>query len=144
MTMQPFKSAMIQMLVEGGRKDANLRCAQELIAEAAAAGSVVAVLPESMDLGWTHPSARSEAEPVPDGAVCRMLREAARKHGIYICSSLTELAPEGVYNSAVLIDPAGRVLAHHRKINELDIAGTFISGEIASTWLTRLWATSVS
>jgi predicted amidohydrolase len=34
---------------------------------------------------------------------------------------LVERADDRFYNSAVLLDPSGRLLLHHRKINELDI-----------------------
>ena len=130
----PFKLALIQMSVRGGRKQENLQHAVELIAQAAAAGADVILLPEAMTLGWTHPSSRAQADAIPDGESCRVLRDAARRHGKYICSGLIEksIEPafdaanpgatvERVYNAAVLIDPAGEVILHHRKLNELDI-----------------------
>ena len=63
----PFKLALLQMHVEGGDRSRNLARAGELIAGAAASGADLALLPEAMDLGWTHPAARQQAEPVPDG-----------------------------------------------------------------------------
>jgi predicted amidohydrolase len=116
-----FKLAMVQMLVEGGRREENLQRAARLIAEAAGNGARVIVLPEAMDLGWTHSSARELAGAIPDGPTCSMLRESARRHGVYICSGLIEAAGGRVFNSAVLIDPAGRVVLQHRKLNELDV-----------------------
>ena len=62
-----FKLALIQMLVRGGAKEENVSRAAELIAEAAGKGAEVALLPEALDLGWTHPSAKTDAEPVPEG-----------------------------------------------------------------------------
>ncbi len=119
--MSAFTLALCQMHVTGGQVEANRTRARELLAEAAAQGAEVAVLPECMDCGWTHPVAREAAEPVPDGATCRMLRDAAREHRMYVCSGLVERAGESIYNAAVLIGPDGEVLIHHRKINELDI-----------------------
>src|SRR5262249_60107265 len=81
-----FKLALVQMRVDGGRKDENLRRADERIAEAAARGADVILLPEAMDLGWTHPSARRETDPDPDASTCRRLRDAARRHRRYVCS----------------------------------------------------------
>lgn len=113
---------MGQMRVEGGQKQRNLARAEERIAEAAAGGANVVLLPECMDLGWTHPSSLTQAEPVPDGAPCRRLSQAAATHGVYVCSGLTEKASDGrVYNAAVLIDHQGRVRSLHRKLNELTI-----------------------
>jgi predicted amidohydrolase len=116
-----FKLALAQMRVDGGRKDDNLRRAEDRIAQAAAHGADVVLLPEALDLGWTHPSARREADPIPDGPACARLRAAARRHGRHMCAGLTERAGEQVYNAAVLIDPHGDVILHHRKLNELAI-----------------------
>ena len=116
-----FKLAMLQMRVVGGALETNLLHASEMIAEAAAQGAQVVLLPEAMDLGWTHPSALTLAEPVPEGKPASLLCMLAKKHGIYICSGLTEKDGEKVYNSAVLIDPRGDIILLHRKINELDI-----------------------
>jgi predicted amidohydrolase len=116
-----FTLALAQMKVVGGEMDTNLAHAGEMIAEAAAKGAQVVLLPEAMDLGWTDPSALTRAEPVPEGKVAMFLSKAARKHGVYVCSGLTEIDGETVYNSAVLINPEGEIILLHRKINELDI-----------------------
>jgi len=71
------------MLVEGGRKEANLRRALERINEAAGHGAQVVVLPEALTLGWTHPSANSDADEIPDGFSCAELRDAARRKAVY-------------------------------------------------------------
>ena len=47
--------ALIQMLVEGGDKEGNLCRAEERVAEAGRQGAEVVVLPEALNLGWTHP-----------------------------------------------------------------------------------------
>jgi len=120
-----FKLALAQMLVEGGRKEANLRRALERINEAAANGAQVVVLPETMTLGWTHWSATRDADEIPEGDCCLRLREAARGNRIYVCVGLVERAGLLVFNSAVLIDPSGEVILCHRKLNELEIAHEF-------------------
>ena len=91
------------------------------IGEAAAQGCRLVVLPECLDLGWTDPSARDLARPIP-GPHAERLAQAAREHRIYVAAGLVERAGDRLYNAAVLIGPEGRVLLHHRKINELDIA----------------------
>jgi predicted amidohydrolase len=50
-----------------------------------------------------------------------LLRRAAQRHHVYVCSGLVEREREKFFNSAVLINPAGEVILHHRKINELEI-----------------------
>ena len=113
--------AMGQMLVEGGQPDENLGRAVQMIRDAAAQGCQVIVLPECLDLGWTHPSARRLAEPIP-GARSETLCRAAREAAVYVVAGLTERADTCIYNAAVLIAPDGRILLAHRKINVLDIA----------------------
>lgn len=110
------------MRVDGGAKEANLARAERLIGEAAAAGAQVALLPETLNLGWTHGSARTDADEIPDGESCRRLRAAAKRHGVFVCAGLVERADAMRFNSAVLIGPQGEVLLHHRKLNELEIA----------------------
>jgi predicted amidohydrolase len=118
---ESFKLALCQMKVVGGNRALNLTHAGEMIAEAAAKGADIILLPEAMDLGWTDPSALTEAEPVPEGKTCAFLADRAKRHGVYICSGLIEKAGEKVYNSAVIINPNGELILLHRKINELDI-----------------------
>lgn len=113
--------AMGQMLVEGGAADANLERAGRMIAEAAAQGCRIVVLPECLDAGWTHPASREIAQPVP-GATSDRIAAAAREAGIYVVAGLTEREGDAIYNAAVLVSPEGEILLKHRKLNELDIA----------------------
>ncbi len=115
------------MQVEGGEKIRNLNHAVELIAEAAANGAQVALLPECLDLGWTHPSSLTEAEPVSIGFPCTTLINAAIENKIYVCAGLTEKADDKIFNSAVIIDKNGIIKCLHRKINELEIGYEFYS-----------------
>lgn len=120
-----LKLALIQMAVIGGDKHANLLRAARLISEASAAGADIALLPETFDLGWTHPSSLKEAESIPGGRPYQMLVEAAATSGIMVCAGLTELDEGVVYNCAVLIDHDGKLLCKHRKLNELTIGHEF-------------------
>jgi predicted amidohydrolase len=117
-----FKLALVQMRVEGGAKEANLARAESNIAAAARAGAQIVLLPEALNLGWTHRSAANEADEIPDGETCRRLRTAARAHARYVCAGFVERSGPQRFNSAVLIDPRGDVLLHHRKIHELALA----------------------
>ena len=109
------------MSVKGGDKSTNLNHAVELIKEAATNGADVVLLPECLDLGWTHPSSLELAEPIPDGEPCKALQKAAKENKVYVCAGLTEKAGENVYNAAVIISPDGEIMRKHRKLNELDI-----------------------
>ena len=134
---QPFRLALAQMYVKPGDAPANLRRAQTLIGQAAAGGAHVVVLPETMDCGWTNPLAWLFAANIPGGWTVKWLQDAAREFGLYVCAGLVEReGPDDdprledpafrsgatLYNAAVLIDPRGNLLLHHRKLSELDIA----------------------
>src|SRR5258708_2922865 len=93
-----FKLSLIQMRVNGGSRTKNLERAARLGGEAVQAGGEVLLLPEAMDLGWTDPSAKTEAGTIPDGATCSFLRELARKHRVHLCAGLTERDGDVVYN----------------------------------------------
>lgn len=118
---RPFKLALAQMKVVGGRREQNLRHAAELVDAAAALGAEVVLLPEAADVGWTHPRSRALAAPVPGGEACTAYCEAARRNKVYVCAGLTERVGELVFNAAILVSPAGEVLLRHRKLNELAI-----------------------
>jgi len=115
------KLAMGQMLVEGGKLRENLRRAVEMVRQAAAQRTQIVVLPECLDLGWTHSSARRLAERIP-GRASDELGRAAKEAGIYVVAGLTERCEDRLFNAAVLIAPDGEILSKHRKINVLDIA----------------------
>lgn len=138
------KLAMGQMLVEGGRPRENLRRAHDMIGGAAGQGCRAIVLPECLDLGWTHPSARKLAEPIPgptSGRLCRAAADAA----LYVVAGLTERAAQRIYNAAVLIDPGGEILLKHRKINILDIAqDLYATGDRLSAVRTSLGTIGVN
>jgi predicted amidohydrolase len=112
---------MGQMLVEGGQFDANLQRAVELVREAADHGCQVIVLPECLDVGWTHPSARQLAQPIP-GKPSDLLCQAAADAPIHVVAGLTERDGTRIFNSAILVADDGTILLKHRKINVLDIA----------------------
>jgi predicted amidohydrolase len=120
-----FRLALVQMRVDGGDPDANLARAAERVETAARLGAQVVLLPECMDLGWTHPSAQSLAGPIPGGRTFESLCASAVRNGIYLCAGIVERDGERTYNSAVLIGPEGDLLLKHRKLNELDIGHPF-------------------
>jgi predicted amidohydrolase len=117
-----FRLAMVQMYVEGGALDANISHATEQISEAARNDAHIALLPEVMDLGWTHSSALELAGRVPGGKAYEALAGAARENNIFVCAGIVEKDGDRIYNTAVLIDNRGKLLIRHRKLNELDIA----------------------
>jgi predicted amidohydrolase len=115
-----YLAGMAQILVEGGDPDANLDRAIAMIERAAAEQCRVVVLPECLDFGWTDPSARAGAQPIP-GRHSDRLAAAARANQIWVVAGLVERDRDRLYNASILLDRSGELVLHHRKINELDI-----------------------
>jgi predicted amidohydrolase len=116
-----FTLGMAQILVEGGQPEINLARGVARIGEAARLGCQLVVLPECMDLGWAHSSARHMAQSIP-GPHSDQLAQAAQENQLFVVAGLVEKAGNDIYNSAILIDPQGTIRLLHRKINVLDIA----------------------
>lgn len=133
-TKRSIRIGMGQLLVEGGEPERNLARAEDLAKEAAAAKCDILLLPECMDLAWTHPSAKLEAQPIP-GIYSELLCQFARDYNLYICAGLTEKTSGGrIYNTAVFIDATGKILHTYRKINILKVEKDFYqAGQSLST-----------
>lgn len=122
--MTSIRVGLGQLLVEGGEPERNLQRAAQLVERAACEKCELVLLPEVLDLGWTHPSAKTEAQPIPGPYSDRFCR-LARESGLFICAGLTEKADDGVYNAAVLIDRRGEIILKYRKINCLVVEQPF-------------------
>ncbi len=120
--MRTYQLAMVQMEVVGGAPEINLSNAEARIREAAENGAKIALLPEALDFGWTHTSAREAAGPIPGGMSFERLSKAARQNNIYVCAGIIERDGDDLYNAAVIIDRKGQLVLKHRKLNELDFA----------------------
>ncbi len=124
--MKKIKIALCQLLIEGGEPERNFERAENLVIEASKGGADIALLPECMDFGWTHPSGISESEEIP-GKFSDMLCKFSKKNKIYICAGLTEKSGNENYNTAILINSAGEIILKYRKINVLEDAFPFYS-----------------
>lgn len=115
---------MAQLLVEGGEPARNLQRAEQMIVKAASQNADLVLLPETLDLAWTHPSAFSEAETIP-GSRSNFFCHLAKVYNIWICAGLTEQSNHKRYNTAILISNQGEIVYKHRKINLLEVEFPF-------------------
>ena len=108
--------AVAQLAITVGEPDANREAAAAAVAEAAAAGARLVVLPELSDSGYvfgdaaTPPAAEAAglAAPADDNATLRQWRSLAAAHRLLIAGGFCELGADGrLYNSAALVDSAG-------------------------------------
>src|SRR4030042_1240629 len=121
-----IKVGMGQLLVEGGEPERNLERAGHMIKDASNKKCDLILLPECLDLAWTHPSAKTEAQPIP-GPYSDRLCSYAKKYNLYVCAGLTEKSGSRVYNTAILVNSSGDIILKYRKINVLTIALDFYS-----------------
>jgi predicted amidohydrolase len=107
-------------------KAANLATATHLIADAAARGTSLVVLPENAMYSNLDQSAdvRPAAEPV-DGPFAQAIAQAAKSAGVAAIAGMTEVpGADGRCSNAVLaIDEEGRTLAVYRKVHLYDAFG---------------------
>jgi predicted amidohydrolase len=113
-----FRVALAQLPLEDGNLEKNLRLAEKAAEEASRQKADLLNLPEAADWGWLYQQARRDALPIP-GKYTDFLSELARRHHMWISAGCLEKDGEKVYNSAVLIDRAGRIVLKHRKIDTL-------------------------
>ena len=117
---RPITLALVQMRC-GESPDDNLARALRGVADAAARGARVVVLPE-LFLGpyfcqrRDDASAFARAEPVP-GPTTQALGDAARRHNVVLVGgSVFERAADGrFFNTAPVFGPDGRLLGSYRK-----------------------------
>ena len=127
-----LKIGMGQLLVEGGEPERNLKRAGKMLEDAAEKSCRLVLLPECLDFAWTHPSAITEAQPIP-GPYSDILCKLAQTYNLYLSAGLTERSEDKVYNTAIFISPEGNILLKYRKINVLTVAQDIYSiGETLS------------
>ncbi len=117
-----MKIASAQILVVGGDAEGNLLRARTAILASSKMGAQTVLLPECSNFGWTDESAIAQASEISVDPFIASMKESAIAHEVYITVGFVERDGSSLYNSAVIISPTGKILLHHRKINELDFA----------------------
>jgi predicted amidohydrolase len=121
MSTRRFVAAAVQ-LCAGSDKVANLDKVEALAAEAARHDARLVVLPEVFL--WRGPRADevANAEPIP-GPTTNRLAELARRLKIHLVagSLLEQNGTDRAFNTSLLFDPRGTIVARYRKLHLFDI-----------------------
>jgi|SRR5680860_146529 len=119
--MTILKIALCQMPVQAD-KQANLDQATSMLLEAAAGGAQLAVLPEMFNCPYDIHCFRNYAEEIPSGKTTKHLANLAHTHGLFLVGgSIPELSSELLYNTSVVFNPQGEIIAQHRKAHLFDV-----------------------
>jgi deaminated glutathione amidase len=105
-------------------KDDNIERAERLVAQAAATGADLVMLPEKWTGIGPPDLIRAVAESLDDGEATLAMREWAKTHGITLHGgSIVERRDgrEKLSNTSVVIDPEGEMAAVYRKIHLIDV-----------------------
>jgi predicted amidohydrolase len=112
--MDPTKIAVAQLAITVAEPDANRQAAAKAVAEAAAAGARLVVLPELCDSGYVFDpagpvaEARGLAAPADGNPTLRQWQALSAQHGLVIVGGFCELGDDGrLYNSAAVVDASG-------------------------------------
>lgn len=117
-----FLAAAIQMLASPD-KEANLRVAETKVREAAERGARVVALPEVFNWRGEAKEEKQQAEPIP-GPTTELMGRLARELRIYLLSGSVLERVSGLsraYNTSLLFDPRGNLIACYRKIHLFDV-----------------------
>jgi predicted amidohydrolase len=120
--MSRLPVALVQ-LDAGSDPEANVREAVRLADQAAAEGARLIALPEYLQYRGSDDGYRSSAQPIP-GPFSNAFAAVARARSVWILvGSLAETGPaERPYNTSILVDPTGAIVATYRKIHLFDVA----------------------
>jgi predicted amidohydrolase len=112
--------ATIQM-VSTPDVDENIATARRLVAQAAATGAQLVLLPEYWPImGMSDSDKVGKAEPLGRGPIQDFMAQAAREHGIWLLGGTLPLAsddPDKVINTTLVYDPQGKHVGRYDKIH---------------------------
>ena len=123
MFLGSFNMALLQLDTQDD-KAANLKRIGEMIDEAAGKRAQFVCMPEMANYIGIGVGPFQNAEDVPGGPTADLFRDKAKQHGIWIHGgSIPEriAGEKRVYNTTVVFNPKGEIVAKYRKIHLYDI-----------------------
>ena len=116
-----MRLTLIQMNSRAAARDENVERACAYVDHAAAAGARFIVLPEFFNCEY-FPQFRDykymDYAEHESGPTTTRMRAEARKHGVWLVSTIFEIERAGLYyDTAMLIDPEGGIVGKYRKVH---------------------------
>lgn len=106
----------------GENKIQNLNRAKTLIHQAVQKGAGMAVLPEMFNCPYNQEYFLRFAESEPEGETVNFLADLAREYHCYIAGgSIPERDGDCLYNTALVFNREGHIIAKHRKVHLFDV-----------------------
>lgn len=143
-------ASLVQFASASLDRETNARRMAELaVAEGRDRGADLVVFPELASTGYVVPHTDAEfarqlyeqSETIP-GPTTEALAEAARAGGTHVIAGISELhptIPHVLFNTAVLVDPAGEIVGVHRKVHAcLDEKNYYAAGDAIEVFDTSL------
>jgi omega-amidase len=130
-------------------KDINHQTAKDYLTKAKEKGAKMAVLPEIWNSPYATAAFPEYAEILPEigdstaesSASAQLLMDAAKEHGMWVVGGsvperVLEHNEEKIYNTCLVLNPEGTIVAKHRKVHlfDIDVPGgiTFFESETLS------------
>jgi len=126
--MNTVRLGLCQLLV-GADKAKNLANAAAMVTKAANAGAKIVMLPECFNSPYSTASFAEYSEPIDLDTVSEqkspsvhMISALAKQHGIYLIGgSIPERDGNKIFNTSLVANPSGELIARHRKMHLFDI-----------------------
>jgi predicted amidohydrolase len=118
-----IRVACVQMTSRAD-KAANVEAAERLVAQAAATGADLVVLPEKWNAIGSTEELHAAAEPLDGGESVEAMAGWARRHGVTLVGGSITERREGrdkLSNTSLVFDSEGQIVATYRKIHLFDV-----------------------
>ncbi len=106
----------------GTRKSDNLATADNMIRTLADCGVALVMLPEYFNFLGPESQMAENAEPIDSSPSLDIIQEKAVKHQLHIhIGSFLERDGDQIFNTGIVFNPAGEIIAKYRKIHLFDV-----------------------